>query len=229
MWTSKGRSGYGDSTIGGDYDSWDGVSPNGKQYRNEATMETRNLSGADYWHLRKQNRPTDVIPANLHMLNKDRANIQAYADPLKAPKRKTSVPLKSRILPQAARLEKLTAEIIELEQAYRKGEFTPEEYTLLRSVAFKRRDRAQVLLNKAISVPNTPQNNDENEEFGVEYAKQNSVIEVGCGVSCGVAWVDELSSQNTFKKTLQNTCKASRSLVKWSQRAKAYYQELKEV
>lgn len=30
MWTSKGRSGYGDSTIGGDYDSWDGVSPNGK-------------------------------------------------------------------------------------------------------------------------------------------------------------------------------------------------------
>lgn len=25
MWDSKGRSGYGDSTIGGDYDSWDGM------------------------------------------------------------------------------------------------------------------------------------------------------------------------------------------------------------
>lgn len=230
MWTSKGRSGYGDSTIGGDYDSWDGVSPNGKQYHNEATMETRNLSGADYWHLRKQNRPTDVIPANLHMLNKDRANIQAYADPLKAPKRKTSVPLKSRILPQAARLEKLTAEIIELEEAYRKGEFTPEEYTLLRSVAFKRRDRAQVLLKKAISVrPNTPQNIDESEEFGVEYPTQNSVTETTCGVSCGVAWVDELSAKNRFKKILQNTCKASRTLVKLFQQAKAYYQELKGV
>lgn len=230
MWTSKGRSGYGDSTIGGDYDSWDGVSSNGKQYKNEATMETRNLSGADYWHLRKQNRPTEAIPANLHMLNKDRANIQAYADTVETTKRKTSVPLKSRILPQFARLEKLTAEIIELEEANRKGEFTPEEYTLLRSVAFKRRDRAQVLLKKAISVrPNTPQNNDESEEFGVEYATQNSVTEDTCGDSCGVAWVDELSPKNTFKKMLQNTCKASRNLVKWCQRAKAYYQTLKEV
>lgn len=229
MWTSKGRSGYGDSTIGGDYDSWYAVSPNGKQYKNEATMETRDLSGADYWHLRKQNRPTEAIPAHLHMLNKDRANIEAYADPVEAPKRKTSVPLKSRILPQFARLEKLTAEIIELEQAYRKGEFTPAEYTLLRSVAFKKRDRAQVLLNKAISAPNTPENIDESEEFGVEYATQKSVTDVDCGVSCGVAWVDELSAKNTFKKVLQNTCKASRTLVKWCQRAKAYYQTLKEV
>lgn len=225
MWNSKGRSGYGDSTIGGDYDSWDGVSPNGKQYKNEATMETRNLSGADYWHCRKQNRPTEAIPAHLHMLNKDRANIQAYADSLETTKRKTSVPLKSRILPQATRLEKLTAEIIELEEANRKGEFTPAEYTLLRSVAFKKRDRAQVLLNKAISTPHTPENIDESEEFGVEYATQNSVTEV----ACGVAWVDELSAENTFKKMLQNTCKASRTLVKLSQRAKAYYQELKEV
>lgn len=229
MWTSKGRSGYGDSTIGGDYDSWDGVSPNGKQYKNEATMETRNLVGADYWHLRKQNRPTEAIPAHLHMLNKNRANIEAYADPVEAPKRKTSVPLKSRILPQFARLERLTAEIIELEQAYRKGEFTPEEYTLLRSVAFKRRDRAQVLLNKAISVPNTYENIDESEEFGVEYATQNSVTEHMCGVSCGVAWVDELSSKNTFKKTLQNTCKAFKLAVHYKHKMSSYLQTLKDL
>lgn len=225
MWTSTGRSGYGDSTIGGDYDSWDGVSPNGKQYKNQATMETRNLVGADYWHLRKQNRPTEAIPAHLHMLNKNRANIEAYADPVETPKRKTSIPLKSRILPQAARLEKLTAEIIELEEANRKGEFTAAEYTLLRSVAFKKRDRAQVLLNKAISVPNTPQNIDESEKFGVEYATQSSVTED----TCGVAWIDELSSSNCFKSFLKNTCKTSRTLVKLFQRAKAYYQELKEV
>lgn len=229
MWTSKGRSGYGDNTIGGDYDSWDGVSPNGKQYKNEATMETRNLAGADYWHLRKQNRPTEAIPPNLHMLNKDRANIHAYADPMETTKRKTSVPLKSRILPQAARLEKLTAEIIELEEANRKGEFTPEEYTLLRSVAFKKRDRAQVLLNKAISTPHTPQNIDESEEFGVECATQNSVTEVGCGVPCGVAWVDELSAKNTFKKILQNTCKAFKLAVHYKHKTSSYLQTLKDL
>lgn len=225
MWTSKGRSGFGDSTIGGDYDSWDGVSPNGKQYKNEATMETRNLSGSDYWHLRKQNRPTEAIPAHLHMLNKDRANIEAYADPIEAPKRKTSVSLKSRILPQASRLEKLTAEIVELEEANRKGEFTPEEYTLLRSVAFKRRDRAQVLLNKAISVPNTPQNIDESEEFGVEYATQNSVTDD----TCGVAWIDELSAKNTFKKILQNTCKGYKLAVHYKHKMSSYLKTLKDL
>lgn len=157
-----------------------------------------------------------------------RARVEAFSDDAietRKNARKTSIPLKSRILPQFARLEKLTAEIIELEEANRKGEFTPEEYTLLRSVAFKRRDRAQVLLNKAISVPNTPQNNDESEEFGVEYAKQNSVAED----TCGVAWIDELSAKNTFKKMLQKACKASRTLVKWYQQVKAYYQELTEV
>lgn len=165
-----------------------------------------------------------------HFLKNGQANTAKYGDNTEASiKRKTSVPLKSRILPQFARLEKLTAEIIELEEANRKGEFTPTEYTLLRSVAFKKRDRAQVLLNKAISTPNTLENNDESEEFGVEYATQNSVTETTCGVSCGVAWVDELSAKNTFKKVLQNTCKASRTLVKLSQQAKAYYQTLKEV
>lgn len=161
-----------------------------------------------------------------------RARVEAFSDDAietRKNARKTSVPLKSRILPQAVRLEKLTAEIIELEESYRKGEFTPAEYTLLRSVAFKKRDRAQVLLNKAISTSHTSQNTDESEEFGVEYATQNSVREDTCGVSCGVAWVDELSTKNTFKKMLQNTCKASRTLVKWTQQAKAYYQELKEV
>lgn len=226
MWTSKGRSGYGDSTIGGDYDSWDGVSPNGKQYKNEATIETRNLSGADYWHCRKQNRPSEVIPANLHMLNKDRANIEAYADPVEAPKRKTSIPLSDRILPQKKRLNTLRDQLIELEKDYKTKQMSIEEYSTLRDILMVKINRAEVLYKKAISVrPNTPQNNDESEEFGVEYATQSSVTEY----TCGVAWVDELSAKNTFKKMLQNTCKASRTLVKWCQQAKAYYKTLKEV
>lgn len=162
-----------------------------------------------------------------------RARVEAFSDDAietRKNARKTSVPLKSRILPQAARLEKLTAEIIELEEANRKGEFTPAEYTLLRSVAFKKRDRAQVLLNKAISVrPNTPQNIDESEEFGVEYATQNSVREDTCGVSCGVAWVDELSAKNTFKKMLQNTCKAFKLAIHYKHNMSSYLQTLKDL
>ena len=227
MWTSKGRSGYGDSTIGGDYDSWDGVAPNGKQYKNEATMETRNLVGSDYWHLRKQNRPTEAIPAHLHMLNKDRANIEAYKDTTDGvKKRKTSIPLRQRILPQEARLTTLDTQIEELNQEYSSNRMSHEEYAQLKTILQRKRDRAWELYVKAGGVA---QNIDESEEFGVEYATQNSVTEGICGVSCGVAWVDELSAKNTFKKMLQNTCKASRTLVKCTQRAKAYYQELKEV
>lgn len=226
MWTSKGRSGYGDSTIGGDYDSWDGVSPNGRQYKNEATMETRNLSGADYWHLRKQNLPTEAIPAHLHMLNKDRANIEAYADPAETTKRKTSIPLSDRILPQKQRLNTLRDQLIELETQYKTTHMSIEEYSTLRDILMVKINRAEVLYKKAISVrPDTSQNNDESEEFGVEYVTQNDVTED----TCGVAWVDELSPSNCFKSFLKNTCKASRTLIKWSQRAKAYYQELKEV
>lgn len=227
MWTSTGRSGYGDSTIGGDYDSWDAVSPNGKQYRNEATMETRNLSGADYWHLRKQNRPTEAIPANLHMLNKDRANIEAYKDPTDGIKKhKTSIPLRDRIIPQERRLLTLDNQIEELNQEYTSNRMSDEEYTQLKTILQRKRDRAWELYVKAGGVA---QNIDESEEFGVEYATQSDVTEGTCGDACGVAWVDELSPKNTFKKMLQNTCKASRTLVKWCQRAKAYYQTLREV
>ena len=157
-----------------------------------------------------------------------RARVEAFSDDAietRKNARKTSVPLKSRILPQAARLEKLTAEIIELEEANRKGEFTPAEYTLLRSVAFKKRDRAQVLLNKAISTPHTPENNAESEDFGVEYATQNSVRED----TCGVAWIDELSETNSLKSFLKFSCKVVRKAVQFSHKARAYYQTLKEV
>lgn len=148
MWASTGRSGYGDSTIGGDYDSWDAISPNGRQYKNEATMETRDLSGADYWHLRKQNRPTEQIPASLHMLNKDRANIDAYAV-LDAPvKRNTSIPLADRVLPQQRTLSKLIDQIKELEQAKRDSVYTQAEYDLLRDVLFSKKERAEYLLAK---------------------------------------------------------------------------------
>lgn len=228
MWTSKGRSGYGDSTIGGDYDSWDGLSMNGRQYKNEAILETRDLSGADYWHLRKQNRPTEEIPVELHMLSKGRANIAAYADPVPT-KKATKVPLKNRILPQAARVEKLHAEILELESAYRSGEFSPEDYSLLREVAFKKYNRAQELLKRAvkpvekvedevISYANSFSTPSDNDGHGESYSSP-----------IGVGFIDELSSDNSLKSILKKACKVIRTVRYCSHKVSKYIQTLKEV
>jgi len=57
MWKGKGRSGIGDQTIIGEYDDWSGLSMNGRQWKNPLTLETRGLSGADYWHMRKAIEP----------------------------------------------------------------------------------------------------------------------------------------------------------------------------
>lgn len=162
----------------------------------------------------------------LHFNRDGSANVSLYAEGDSKGVRKTSIPLSDRILPQKKRLNTLRDQLIELETEYKTTQMSIEEYSTLRDILMVKINRAEVLYKKAISVcPNTHQNNDENEEFGVECATQNSVRDVGCGV----AWVDELSAKNTFKKMLQNTCKASRTLVKLSQRAKAYYQTLKEI
>ena len=39
MWKGAGRSGYGEQTILGDYDDFDGLSMNGRQYKNRLTKE----------------------------------------------------------------------------------------------------------------------------------------------------------------------------------------------
>ena len=150
MWNSTGRSGYGESTIQGNYDSWDGLSRNGRQYKNEATMETRDLSGADYWHLRKQNRPTEEIPASLHMIG-NKANIGAYGEPDKL-KKKSSLTIQQKILPQASRVERLTEQMRDLVAEYKAGNIDIEEYSMLLSVISTKRERSIQLLTKAKSV-----------------------------------------------------------------------------
>lgn len=63
MYGSVGRSGHhtnqqscpeGEWTSLGNWDDWTGLSENGRQYRNELTGEIRDISGADYWHKRKE-------------------------------------------------------------------------------------------------------------------------------------------------------------------------------
>lgn len=163
-----------------------------------------------------------------------RARVEAFSDAaIESLKKKTSIPLKQRILPQSARVEKLRSEAIELEAAFKAGEFSAEEYTLLREVAFKKLRRAEELLKKAI----TPVQKEEEtyEDEGVSYTETFSTPSDnnGHGESysspVGVEFIDSLSDGNSFKKILQKGCVACRTLVRWHQASKRYIQTLKEV
>ncbi len=54
MWNSKGRSGHHEQYVGNHYTDWEGLAPNGRQWKSPITGTVQNLSGSDYWHLRKQ-------------------------------------------------------------------------------------------------------------------------------------------------------------------------------
>ena len=169
------------------------------------------------------------------------ANVSAFSDEAIASrngtnKKPTKVPLKNRILPQASRVDKLRSEAIELEAAFKAGEFTPEEYTLLRDVAFNKLRRAEVLYRKAISVKapsceddcdyspeDTAQTWEETYKVSGVYASENGDHVQGESVS----WIDELSDENCFKKVLQKACKAKRKLVQFSHQVKKFTQKAK--
>lgn len=173
MWGSKGRSGYGDSTIGGDYDSWSDLSPNGKQWKNPITMETRDLSGADYWHLRKQNRPTEAVPESLHMLKNGKANIHAYADCEVKPISKVSI--KDRILPQFKRLQTLRSQMVELENEYKTTDMSISTYSNLRDIIVAKIQRQEILYKRAASVkPKSYEPEPEHYEETTQHSYDNS-------------------------------------------------------
>lgn len=162
----------------------------------------------------------------LHFNRDGSANVSLYAEGDSKAVRKTSIPLSDRILPQKKRLNTLRDQLIELETEYKTTQVSIEEYSTLRDILIVKINRAEVLYRKAISVrPNTPENIDESEEFGVEDATQNSVTEV----SCGVAWVDELSTSNCFKSFLKNTCKGFKLAVHYKLKMSSYLQTLKDL
>jgi len=241
MWQSKGRSGYGDSTLQGDYDDWQGLSRNGRQWKSEATHLTRSLSGHDYWHLRKQIRPTEEIPqdmyavndtANLaHTLPNGKANLLAYADPTPVRKPVTKVSIEDKILPQKKRLNTLRSQMIELEQSYRNKEMSIEKYSLLRDCLVAKLQRAEVLYRKAVAQKPVQMPEDTAETLYTNYfsPEPNDGYASEEYEEIGVVWIDSLSSGNSFKKILQVTCKATRKLVEFKHKVKAYYQTLKEV
>jgi len=117
-------------------------------------------------------RSVEVVPTYIN----GKPNVKAFSDEaIEARKPKTTkVPLKTRILPQASRLDKLNAEIVELENEYRSGAFSIEEYSMLRAVAFKRRDRAVELYKRAIKPAQTT---DDEETTSSDYQHTSNTPE----------------------------------------------------
>jgi len=119
-----------------------------------------------------------------------RARMEAFSDSaveaLKE-KRKTSISIRDRILPQMKRVNLLTDQLIELETEYKSGRMSISEYSVLRDVLIVKRDRAQVLYEKAVSVkpvntehdtqhqhtPNTPEHTDFTEEKTANSSKKD--------------------------------------------------------
>lgn len=245
MWQSKGRSGYGDSTLQGDYDDWQGLSRNGRQWKSEATHLTRSLSGHDYWHLRKQIRPTEEIPQDMyavndtvslcHTLPNGKANLLAYAD--RPTPVKSKVNIKDKILPQFKRLTTLREQMLELETAYRAGEMDIKDYSVLRDIIVAKIQRQEVLYKRAASVkPKSSETDEDYAQVQAEYtpssgfsAQPHEGYASEGYETVGVRFIDELSDSNSLKSFLKLSCKAVRKAVQFSQATRNYIKTLSEV
>jgi len=162
-----------------------------------------------------------------HFLQNGKANVGKYGDNTAPASNKPSI--QDRIIPQLRTLNKRIAEIIELENEYKAGNISIQDYTVLRSVAFQKRDRAEALYKKAINVA---QSRNELPEDSVESAVQNSDRCSRTAQQEGIVtgtFLDEISSENSVKVFAQRALQAGRVLVRYIQQAKAYLQTLKEV
>lgn len=243
MWKGRGRSGYGESSTLGDYDDWSCLSRNGRQWKNPITMETRDLSGADYWHMRKQLTDSYNVPDEMHAVNETvslahtlpsgKANLAAYGDPVLT-KRTSKVNIKDKILPQFRRLNTLQSQMVELEQSYKAGEMGISEYSLLRDCLVAKKERAEVLYHKAISVK--PRSYDEDDldlyeehtEVEAAYCATNHV-NPSIQTSACPAWLEGVSDDNSCKKLIIKACKLVKVVRYCSHKTAAYYKSLKEV
>lgn len=123
MYGSTGRSGIGDKNIQGTWDDWNGLSPNGRQYKNTITEETRNLSGADYWHARKANSEAQQPAVWIN----GRANVAAFKDDPTEDKHCIDIQTPV-VLPGQETLDSLDDLEISLYRDYRNGRISKHNY-----------------------------------------------------------------------------------------------------
>lgn len=167
-------------------------------------------------------------------------NVKAFSDEAieaRKEKRKTSIPLTDRILPQAKRVNLLTEQMRELEIEYKSGKMSIQDYTLYRNILSVKRSRAEVLLKKAISVRPTPHQDDEytDEMPEVEAQTTHSSYDVDSTdtPTPPTNWLDdfiaELPVTNSFRNPLKIALHMTRKAVEFSQKARNYINELKAV
>lgn len=196
-WKGTGRSGYGDQTIIGDYNDWDGLSMNGRQWKNRQTKETRALSGADYWHQRKALEPklAEDIPTFVN----GRPNISAFAEPepvIKVKPKKSVADSIDLAQKHFDRIEKLSEE---LDEEYFSGEIDQTRYDLLRYKLDERLIRAWRRLEKE----NSPIWQKEDREF----EENNLAFSLD-----DVKWSTAAKGKEKSSKALAKT--ADKSLIK---------------
>lgn len=156
MWRSTGRSGVGEQYLGEAYEDIDGLTPNGRQWINPLTKETRNLSGANYWHMRKSLSADEIIKPDVWTAD-GKANIKAFSDEAlgltqkKAATKKT-IPIAHQIVPQEKTLDRLDKQEAELYKAFENEEISEGEFKQLIFALEQKRHRAWKSRCKALGI-----------------------------------------------------------------------------
>jgi hypothetical protein len=177
----------------------------------------------------------------LHFNRDGSANVNLYSEETALAKKKSSVSITDRILPQKRRVDSLTAQMVELELEYKAGKMSIQDYSLYRDIVSAKRDRATVLLDRAMKVkPIRPETSEDEEESSYASSSTPSdnnghresysspvVPDIGVGFFAEV--VDGLSDGNLFKSFLKSACKVVQKAVQFSQATRNYYNELKAI
>lgn len=162
-----------------------------------------------------------------------RPNINAFSDAAieaRREKKKTSVPLVDRVLPQQRRVRVLTEQLYELE-AEKKAGMNLVTYSQLRDVLICKRDRAEVLLKKALSAK--PIRPESYEDEAISYTNSSSSASDNNGhresysSPVGVEFIDSLSSENMFKSFLKSACLVTRKVIHYKHKISSYLNELR--
>lgn len=167
-----------------------------------------------------------------------KANVNAFSEAAIMARRAkvSSVPLKDRILPQARRVRVLTEQLYELE-AERKNGLDIQTYSQLRDVLIVKRDRAELLLQKALSVrPIRSETDEDSAQVQAEYTppsgfspQPNDRYASEEYEEIGVVWIDELSDSNSLKNILKKACIITRKVIHYKHKMSGYINTLKEV
>lgn len=178
-------------------------------------------------------RSVEVVPTYIN----GKPNVKAFSDEAieaRREKRKTSIPLVDRVLPQKRRLSTLQAQMQELETSYRNREMSISEYSLYRDLIVAKLQRAEVLYQRAVAVKPTQPDEDDSGLY-TELPEDDVVCSIENHVTAIVhtstipAWLEGISDDNSCKKVIIKACVWLRKAVQLSQATRNYIKTLSEV